>query len=219
MHVQDVMTIDVITVTPEHSLKEAARLMVDNGISGIPVLEGGCVVVGIITEADFLVRDPGPRPRLLSVFFDEGVSAPSEAVGDVMTRRPVVVFADTTLAEAGRTMANKNVKRLPVVDGDGHLVGIISRSDIVRAFARPDDVIEDEIRQDVLNRILMFEPDLIEVTVDEGVVTLEGALPEKADVRLLQELTRRLDGVVRVHSRLTWDIDEIADAKPTVHSP
>jgi CBS domain-containing protein len=163
MHVQDVMTIEVITVTPEHSLKEAARLMVDNGISGIPVVEGESVVVGIITEADFLVRDPGPRPRLLSVFFDEGVSAPSEAVGDVMTRHPVVVFEDTTLSEAGRTMANKNVKRLPVVDADGHLVGIISRSDIVRAFARPDDVIEDEIRQDVLNRILMFDPDLIEV--------------------------------------------------------
>lgn len=216
MHVQDVMTIEVITVTPEHSLKEAARLMVDNGISGIPVVEGGSVVVGIITEADFLVRDPGPRPRLLSVFFDEGVSAPSELVGDVMTRHPVVVFEDTTLSEAGRTMANKNVKRLPVVDADGHIVGIISRSDIVRAFARPDDVIEDEIRQDVLNRILMFDPDLIEVTVDEGVVTLEGALPEKADVRLLQELTRRLDGVVRVISRLTWDVDEVAEAIPTV---
>jgi CBS domain-containing protein len=122
-----------------------------------------------------------------------------------MTRHPAVVMADTTVAAAGRTMANKNVKRLPVVDADGHLVGIISRSDIVRAFARPDDVIEDEIREDVLGRVLMFDPDLIEVTVSEGVVTLEGGLPEEADARLLEELTRRLDGVVRVVSKLAWN--------------
>ncbi len=210
MHVQDVMTIDVITVTPEHSLKEAARLMVDNRISGLPVVEDGSVVVGIITEADFLVRDPGPRPRLLRMFIDDTLPTPGESVGDVMTTHPKVVMAETTVAEAGRTMANKNVKRLPVVDSDGHLIGIISRSDIVKAFARPDDVIEDEVRQDVLDRILMFAPDLIEVTVDEGVVTLEGRLPEEADARLLGELTRRLDGVVRVVSKLSWDADATA---------
>lgn len=212
MHVQDVMTLDVITVTPEHSLKEAARLMVDHRISGLPVVDEHAVVVGIITEADFLIRDPGPRPRLLSVFFDDEVGAPAESVGDAMTRHPVVVYSDANLAEAGRTMANKKVKRLPVVDADGHLVGIVSRSDIVRAFARPDDVIEDEIRQDVLNRVLLFDPDMIEVTVDDGVVTLEGRLPERADARLLEELTRRLDGVVRVKSKLGWDIDDSVHA-------
>lgn len=204
MHVRDVMTDDVITVTPEHTLKEAARLMVDNRISGLPVVEDDSVVVGIITEADFLIRDPGPRPRLLKMFIDDTIPQPGESVGDAMTRHPLVVMADTTVAAAGRTMANKNVKRLPVVDADGHLVGIISRSDIVRAFARPDDVIEDEIREDVLGRVLMFDPDLIEVTVSEGVVTLEGDLPEEADARLLEELTRRLDGVVRVVSKLAW---------------
>lgn len=205
MHVQDVMTIDVVTVTAEHTLKEAARLMVDNRISGLPVVEDGSVVVGIITEADFLIRDSGPRPRLLRMFIDDTVPVPGESVGDAMTPHPTVVMAETTVAAAGRTMANKNVKRLPVVDADGHLVGIISRSDIVRAFARPDDVIEDEIREDVLGRVLMFHPDLIEVTVDEGVVTLEGSLPEEADARLLEELTRRLDGVVRVSSKLGWN--------------
>lgn len=204
MHVQDVMTIDVITVTAEHTLKEAARLMVDNHISGLPVVEDGSVVVGIITEADFLIRDPGPRPRLLRMLIDDTIPATGESVGDAMTPHPAVVMADTTVAAAGRTMANKNVKRLPVVDADGHLVGIISRSDIVRAFARPDDVIEDEIREDVIGRVLMFDPYLIEVTVSEGVVILEGELPEEADARLLTELTRRLDGVVRVVSKLAW---------------
>ena len=179
--------------------------MVDNHISGLPVVEDGSVVVGIITEADFLIRDPGPRPRLLRMLIDDTIPVAGESVGDAMTSHPAVVMADTTVAAAGRTMANKNVKRLPVVDADGHLVGIISRSDIVRAFARPDDVIEDEIREDVLGRVLMFDPDLIEVTVSEGVVTLEGGLPEEADARLLEELTRRLDVVVRVVSKLVWN--------------
>ena len=208
MRVRDVMTVDVVTAQPEDSLKEAARLMVENRISGVPVTDGRGVLVGIITEADFLVRQPGPRRRLLSLFFDEEAQIPAETIGDAMTPKPVVIFPDATLAETGRTLASHGVKRLPVVDVDGKVVGIVSRSDIVKAFARPDELIEDEIREDLIQRILLFDPELIEVSVDDGVVALGGNLPEKGDVRLLEELARRLDGVVRVDSKLRWDADE-----------
>ena len=210
MLVRDLMTIDVVTVTTDVSLKEVARLMVDRQISGVPVVGPSNAIVGIITEADFLIRDAGTKRRLLGALFDGNAPLVTDTVGEAMTPHPVVIYAEASLAEAGRSMVTHGVKRLPVVDVDGHVVGIVSRSDIVRAFARPDDVIEDEIRHDILRRVLLFDPDLVRVAVEDGVVGLDGALPEKADVRLFEELVRRVDGVVRLESKLRWDTDEAA---------
>ena len=105
-------------------------------------------------------------------------------------------------------MVNHGVKRLPVVDGEGKLRGVISRADVVAAFTRPDDVIEDEILEDVIRRILFLEEGVVEVSVADGVVTLEGTVPTKSDARLLEELTRRLDGVVRLISRVDFEVDD-----------
>jgi CBS domain-containing protein len=105
-------------------------------------------------------------------------------------------------------MAARNVKRLPVVDLEGRLVGIISRADVVNAFTKPDDVIEDEVREDVIRRLLFLDPDPIEVTVVDGVVHLGGELENRSEVHLLEELTRRISGVVRVDSDLTYQVDD-----------
>ena len=105
-------------------------------------------------------------------------------------------------------MVVQDIKRLPVVDPENRLLGIISRADIVSLFTRPDDVIEDEIREDLIRRVLFVDPDEVDVEVQNGVVGLVGEIGTKTESRLLEELARRLDGVIRVDNRLTWRIDD-----------
>ncbi|MFQ5948012.1 MAG: CBS domain-containing protein [Acidimicrobiia bacterium] len=214
MRVRDLMTTDVITVSPDASLKEAARRMVDGRVSGLPVTNEDGGLVGIITEGDFLRweagrEQPHRRGLLEALFGGEDRARPAaDTVGEVMVQQVASITPDASLAAAARIMARLGVRRLPVVDPDGRVVGILSRADVVNAFTRPDDVIEDEIREDVLRRILFLEPDTIVLEVEEGVVTLGGELATRTDVRLLEELSRRLEGVVRVKSSLTWRVDD-----------
>ena len=125
-----------------------------------------------------------------------------------MTRQPLTIDENARLAEAAREMSDRGVKRLPVVDGNGHLLGIVSRADIVAAYVRPDDVIEDQIRHDVIERILMIEGHELDVSVEEGVVHVAGTVPTRTDARLLEELVGRLEGVVRVEAELEWRVDD-----------
>ena len=210
MRVLDVMTIDVITTTPSAYLKEAARTMGGAGVSGLPVVDESGTLVGIITEADFLEREADrSQRRLLSAMIEErGPIVDAETVGEVMTRDPVVIFPEASVTEAARVMAHHHVKRLPVVDANGALVGIISRADVVAVFTRPDDVIEDEIREDIVKRVLLLEADSLDVDVTNGVVTISGSAPTATDARLLEALVRRIDGVVRLESRVAYDVND-----------
>ncbi len=213
MKVSDVMTVDVVTVAPDTGLKAAARKMVEHGVSGLPVIDGTGRLVGIITEADFVKQEAGRSQfryrRLLDAVFGERETRPQgDTVADAMTRQPLTIDENARLAEAAREMSDRGVKRLPVVDGNGHLLGIVSRADIVTAYVRPDDVIEDQIRQDVIERILMIEGHELEVSVEEGVVCVAGTVPTRTDARLLEELVGRLEGVVRVEAKLEWRVDD-----------
>jgi CBS domain-containing protein len=212
MKVRDLMTTEPITTTPDAPLKEAARTMVREKVSGLPVLEGE-KLVGMVTEGDFLRqeadRDQPYRLSLLEALFGDGTSEPeAETVGEVMSSPVVTITPDATISEAARVMSHRNVKRLPVVDEDGKLIGIISRADVVNAFTKPDEVIEDEIREDIVRRLLFLEPDAIEVKVDGGVVTLSGELENRTEAHLLEELTRRIAGVIKVVSDLTYEVDD-----------
>ena len=212
MKVQDLMTTEPITTTPDAPLKEAARTMVREKVSGLPVLEGE-KLVGMVTEGDFLRqeadRDQPYRLSLLEALFGDGTTEPeAETVGEVMSSPVVTITPDATLSEAARVMSHRKVKRLPVVDDDGALVGIISRADVVNAFTKPDEVIEDEIREDIVRRLLFLEPDAIDVKVEGGVVTLAGELENRTEAHLLEELTRRIAGVIKVVSNLTYEVDD-----------
>jgi CBS domain-containing protein len=212
MKVRDLMTTDPITTTPGALLKEAARIMVREKISGLPVMEGS-KVVGIVTEGDFLRqeanRDQPYRLSLLEALFGEGGAEPAvETVGEVMTEPVITITPDATVSEAARVMSHRRVKRLPVLDDGGNLIGVISRADVVNAFTKPDEVIEDEVREDIVRRLLFLEPDVIDVGVDDGVVTLSGELENRTEAHLLEELTRRIAGVVRVVSNLTYEVDD-----------
>ena len=201
MRVLDLMTIDVLTVRPETTLKEAARLMVESRISGLPVVDDRGRLVGIVTEADFLSRqaDSAQDARLLAAVFDEAAPSPAATlVKDAMSPDPVGIYPEANLAEAARLMAEHGVKRIPVINDERKVVGIMSRADIVMAFTRPDDVIEDEIRVDLLGRMVGSSGADLDVTVSDGAVTLPGAMNDAADEVLLADLIGRLAGVVDV---------------------
>ena len=214
MRVRDIMTTDPISVRGDTRLKEAARIMVPHSISGMPVIDENGRLVGIVTEGDFLRQEASrDRPYRMSLFdavFGDGVAAqPSaETVAEVMTSKVVTITPEATLGEAARIMASRKVKRLPVIDLEGRLTGIISRADVVAAFTKPDDVVEDEVREDIVRRLLFLDPDLIDVTVTDGVVHLAGGLENRSEVHLLEELSRRISGVVRVDSDLTYRVDD-----------
>ncbi len=202
MQVVDVMTTDVISVTPDTPIKDAARLMFRNRVSGLPVCDESSCLIGIITEADFLrlevARQEADEPQ------------PIETVGEVMNRSVLTIGPDHSIAEAARKMVVNDVNRLPVVDARSHILGIISRLDVVAVFTRPDDVIEDEIREDVIRRVLFVDPDSVGVSVANGIVTFEGEIGTRTEARLLEEVVRRLDGVIRVENGLSWRIDDEA---------
>jgi CBS domain-containing protein len=210
MRVKEVMTTAVLTVRPDTTLKEAAALMAEHGISGLPVVDLGRVV-GVLSEGDILFKEMGPaarRPfvdRLLSLPPSEGEAKFSAAtVGEAMTAPALTTSPRRPLTEVATTMAERGVKRLPVVDDAGNLVGIVTRADLVRAFIRSDDAIEREIRDDVIRRSLWIEPDLLEVTVEAGEVRLAGRVETRAEAELIPEFVQRVPGVVSVLSKLSW---------------
>ena len=214
MKVRDIMTTDPISVRGDTRLKEAARIMVGNNVSGLPVIDDTGRLIGIVTEGDFLrqeaSRDRPYRLSLLDALFGEGETEAlvAETVAEVMTEKVATIGPDATIGEAARVMSARRVKRLPVVEGGGALVGIISRSDVVSAFTKPDDVIEDEVREDIIRRLLFLDPESLEVSVRDGVVRLDGELENRTEVQLLEELSRRITGVVKVESRLTYTVDD-----------
>jgi len=202
MNVVDLMTTEVIAVSRDTGLREAARLMFRNRVSGLPVTEPDGTLIGIITEADFL---------RLEVERQEGARDQVATVGEVMSIGVVTIRPEMEIYEAAKIMAVQEVKRLPVVDDDNRLLGVISRADIVSIFTRPDDVIEDEIREDLLRRVLFIDPDELGVSVTNGVVALSGEVGTRAEASMLEELTNRLDGVFGVETKLTWlhaDVDD-----------
>jgi CBS domain-containing protein len=206
------MTTTVITIGPEASLKEAARRMVEAGISGLPVTDESGALIGMITEADFVKSESGrraaKRARLLRwLTSQDEVPDHRLAVSDVMTTEVVTLGPDADHAEAARVMRKAGIKRIPVLDGSGKLVGLVSRSDILRAFVRSDRDITEEIADHVMVEVLWIDPRDVEVVCEDGNVAFTGRLPTRSDAQLLVDLTRRLDGVASVKDGLTWKVD------------
>lgn len=207
MKIRSVMSTAVVTVTPETTLKDAAAKLVRFGISGMPVVDDDNQVLGVLSEADVLAKEAGAAPRegMLAWLLDEGgisrARLEARTVGEAMTAPALTIGPERTVREAAARMLSEGVNRLPVVE-NGSLVGIVSRADLVRAFARSDDEIRREIDADVVRQTLWLDPAGLKVDVDDGVVTLSGELESEADVELLREFVRRVPGVVAVRSRL-----------------
>jgi len=210
MRVHEVMTTEVATTTPEALLKEAAVILVRRRISGMPVLDTDGRVVGVVSEADILAKEGDEQKQggFLQWLIDPAdpwVAARFDAVtvGDAMSAPAQTILADRTVAEAATLMLDENVNRLPVVDADGKLIGLVSRGDLVRAFARSDEEILKEIEEDVLRKVMWLNPSEVDVTVEDGVVTITGEVASEADADLLPTFVRRVPGVVEVSSTVT----------------
>jgi CBS domain-containing protein len=215
MKVEELMTRDVISVAPETTLKDVAALLVEHGISGVPVVDRDREVLGVVSEADILIKEAGPEPRhggLIGWLLDggsaDGEKLAARTAGAAMTAPPVTVGSLATAAKAARLMTEHGIKRLPVVGEKDVLVGIVTRSDLVRAFARPDEEIAREIREDVVRHTLWLEGPAPNVRVKRGEVTLSGELERRSDAELLPRFVARIPGVVSVNSTVTWRWDD-----------
>ncbi len=179
--------------------------MADRKVAGLPVVDGGRLV-GVLTESDFLMLSTGQgRRRWTDILFGRASSPePTSRVGDLMTPNPVTIAPDRRVRDAARVMMDAGVKRLPVVSEDGELIGIISRADVMKSYARSDTEIREEIA-DVLHEYIVRG---VEVDIDDGEVVMEGKVALRTESRLAEELIRRVDGVISVTNHLTWESDD-----------
>ncbi len=210
MKVEDVMTREVRTVAPTATLKEVAETLADLRVSGLPVVEDGRIL-GVVSEADILAKERGEEPNLgglLSALFEDRheirAKLHASTAGEAMTSPAITISGSRPVSDAAARMIDLGVNRLPVVDDEGKLVGIVTRADLVRAFVRSDEEIAREIREDVVLRSLWIEPDTIDVLVVDGAVTLTGRVETKTDAELVPAFVKRVAGVVSVESRLSW---------------
>jgi CBS domain-containing protein len=219
MQIVELMTRDPIAVGPETPLKDVAAILLEHGISGVPVIGERLEVLGVVSEADIIAKEVGPDPRdrrligwLLGGRYVDRQKIEARTATEAMESPAITVGAGETVAEAARLMTELGIKRLPVVDDEGVLIGIVTRTDLVRAFTRADEEIEHEIRQMLLETLWLDEPGL-QLSIERGEVRLAGKMRRRSDAELLARLTQRVPGVVGVHSTLRWDWDDGHPAK------
>jgi CBS-domain-containing membrane protein len=223
MNVADVMTQPVITVTPETTIAEAARLLLRHRISGLPVVDQGETVVGVVTEGDFLRRTETGTERRHSGWLEfliapgrlaeEYALANARKVGEVMTTDVVAVAPQEPLAEVVRLMERHHIKRLPVIE-KGRLVGIVSRANLVQSLLdnlpKPTGKAaagDAEIRERILAEIAKqpWGPRAsVDVTVEAGIVELSGSITDERQRAALQVLAENAPGVKAVQDHLVW---------------
>lgn len=210
MKVRELMTQDVATVERETTLKEVARLLTERRISGVPVVDAGGAVVGVVSEADVLMKERGPgHPAGRFSWLHEprdqaaGAKLAARTAGEAMSSPAVTIGPERPISAAARTMTEGGINRLPVVK-DGTLLGIVTRADLVRAFTRSDEELVREIRSDVVERAMWLSPGEIDVRVRDGEVELAGSVDTRIDAEVLERLAARVPGVVSVASTVTW---------------
>jgi len=206
--VKDVMTTHVVAVRKNASFKDMAARLREHRVSAFPVLDEDNKVVGVVSEADLLTKEalefavPGKVSSMLHQ--RELAKAAAVVAEDLMNKPPVTIGPDEFVTHAARLMYTRKVKRLPVVDADGRLIGIVSRADVLSVYSRPDEDIRHEITEGIILDTLLCDPSRFTVTVKDGIVTLEG-MPETAVVgHDLIEETRHVEGVVAVRDRLSY---------------
>jgi CBS domain-containing protein len=206
--VRDVMTTSVVAVREHAGFKEMVAVMRGRRVSAFPVIDATNRVIGVVSEADLLLKEADPallqdrvrrawRPR-------ERSKAAGVTAAEVMTAPAVTIGPGAPVAEAARVMQSRRVKRLPVVDDDGRLRGIISRADVLSVFERPDAEIWDDVVKGVIEAESGLDPEMYVVTVSSGVVTVTGSVDRRADALGLLDAIRHLGGVVALRDRLSY---------------
>lgn len=211
--IRNVMTRDVVTVTDTTPFAELVRKMAEHGVSALPVLDQDERLVGIVSEADLLRKEEYQDERNGRHLLEgrgrraARAKAAGRTAADLMTSPVVTIDSDATIPEAARLLARHRIKRLPVVD-DGRLIGIASRSDLLRLFVRDDEEIRQEIVEEVFHGPMLVAPNAILVTVQDGITNLTGYLETRSLALVAVHLTRAVPGVVDVVDQLTYERDD-----------
>ncbi|MGW3989200.1 CBS domain-containing protein [Streptomyces sp. NPDC004830] len=205
--VSDVMTHTVVAVGRDAPFKDVVTLMQEWKVSAVPVLAGEGRVIGVVSEADLLLkeefRDSDPDRLTQMRRLSDLAKAGGMTAADVMSTPAVTVHPSATLAQAARIMAQRKVKRLPVVNDEGLLEGVVSRADLLKVFLRTDDDIAEEIRQEILAPLFPATAEPFRVDVADGVVTLTGRVRDPSLVPIVARLVRSVEGVVDVDVALS----------------
>ena len=222
MRAHQIMTRSVVTVSPDTTIVDAANLMLQRHVSGLPVLDASGKLVGIVSEGDFIRRSEigtgRKRGRWLRFILGPGQSASDfvhehgRKVSEVMTKSPLTIAEDTSLAEIVELMEKKHVKRLPVMRGD-KVVGIVTRANLLRALAslalaeQPAAADDTAIRERLLAELRRqrWAPiGLMDVVVKDGVVKLTGALTDERERQAIRVAAENIPGVKKVEDHLIW---------------
>ncbi|GLX99534.1 CBS domain-containing protein [Herbidospora sp. NBRC 101105] len=218
--VQDIMTVEVVTVGADMTFKDVAHTLLSNRVSAVPVVDVDNRVLGVVSEADLMrkteFQDEYRQPwkvRLRHRLSPEGAHPADKAdaltAADLMTAPARTVRPESSVAAAARQMDEFGVKRLVVTLDDGVVRGLLSRADLLKVFVRPDADLVREVRHDVLGRYLWVDTSDVRVSADRGVVTLSGAIGRHSDAEIAVRLTHRVDGVVDVVNELEWQQDDL----------
>jgi CBS domain-containing protein len=215
--VEDVMSREVVTVPPSATFHQMIGLMRRYGVSALPVVGDDGALLGIVSEADLLLKETPPSPRRRWVPESGAATtrrrkADGVVAADVMSAPPISVGSRAPLAAAARLLQEHQIKRLVALDSDDHMVGIVSRRDLLAGFSRSDAEIRSDVIDGVIRRWLMADPADVRVNVDGGVVRLEGIVDRRTDAEILVHMVRGLDGVVEVESAVDyrWDDRDVA---------
>ena len=215
--VKDVMTSDVVTVGDTAGYKDIITVMRERRVSAVPVLDPAGHLAGVVSEADLLLKEAGAEALggyLISTGRrGETAKAAGVTAADLMTQPPVTIGPDDSVVTAARRMRDCRVKRLPVVDQAGRLVGIVSRVDVLSVFGRPDTEIRDEVVRQIIGTDFALDPSAFEVTVSSGIVTVTGQADSHAVALQLADALRHVEGVVDVRDRISYPRDQAKAAR------
>jgi len=210
--VRDIMTTNVVTVRADASFKEIAVRLREHRVSAFPVLDKDGTVIGVVSEADLLLKEALPQseedaleraqPGILRQRAQEKARAVTAA--DLMSRPAVTVAPEDSVEHAARLMYARGVKRVPVTDAAGRLVGIVSRADVLSVFGRGDEEIREQIVAEVIGGEFGADPGRFGVTVADGIVTMTGRPGSVSLGRDLLSRVRHVQGVVSVRDRFTY---------------
>jgi CBS domain-containing protein len=206
MTVGNVMTTKVLAVAPDTDFRKIATIFRENRVSACPVVNGAGQVLGVVSEADLLHKAAETEfpagPIRLQWKLSQKSKATAVTAGQLMTSPAVTIHADAPVTAAAKTMQDRSLKRLPVVDEGDKLIGIVSRVDVLSVYERPDSAIQADIQR-LISDEFALPPERIAVTVTAGIVTLTGGIPSREMALTLVAQTRNVDGVVATRDRLT----------------
>ncbi|XVQ15542.1 CBS domain-containing protein [Spirillospora sp. CA-255316] len=214
--VENVMTTDVVTVPETASFKEIVEVLHRNRMHAVPVLDAEGRVAGIVSAEDLLLKECDPTAaegeHLLATRrrHREWRKSAAATAAELMTAPVHTIGPHVTVRDAAQEMRRRRVGRLPVIDPDtGTLTGIVTRSDLLRVYERPDEEIRRDILAEIAGRGIGPDPAGIEITVEQGRAQVRGSVDLRSRIPALMHDIRRVEGVVSAQSELEWRTDDL----------